>query len=109
MQDRMKHGDRKGRHYYTTARQATSRVCIVVATLAVAMLRGERRELYPEQTSLLEFAFKMKQAEAYARFDGAKRNFTCLGHLSLGPSLKVGKFNQRSLLREQLHQTLSHQ
>src|SRR5713226_3177607 len=69
----------------------------------------QRRELYAEQTSLLEFALKMKQAEAYARFDGAKRNLTCLGHLSLGPSLKVGKFNQRSLLREQFHQTLSHQ
>src|SRR5207248_835280 len=33
-----KHGDRKGRHYYMTAPSATSLVCIVVATLAVAML-----------------------------------------------------------------------
>src|SRR5712692_3988694 len=31
------HGDRKGRHYYRTAPQATSFVNIVVATLAVAM------------------------------------------------------------------------
>ena len=35
--DRMKHGDRQGRHYYRTAPQANSFVCIVVATLAVAM------------------------------------------------------------------------
>ena len=34
----LKHGDREGRHYYTTASQATALVYIVVATLAVAML-----------------------------------------------------------------------
>ncbi|HLQ10666.1 MAG TPA: hypothetical protein VK134_03620 [Ktedonobacteraceae bacterium] len=40
MQDRLEHGDRKGRHYDTTPPQAASLVSIVVATLAVAMLHG---------------------------------------------------------------------
>jgi len=39
LQDYLKHGDRKGRHSSMTAPSATSLVCIVVATLAVAMLQ----------------------------------------------------------------------
>ena len=34
----VEHGERKGRHYYTTPWQADSSVNIVVVTLALAML-----------------------------------------------------------------------
>ena len=45
----MIHGDRQGRHYYTTAPEGASFVCIVVATLAVAMDYTSRHGPYTSQ------------------------------------------------------------
>ena len=51
--DRIGHGDRKGRHYYATSFARFT--CIVVATLAVAMLRDALGACIPDLATALKF------------------------------------------------------
>lgn len=70
----------------------------------MSLLLSRRSELCFIQAKLDEFAFEADKAEAYTGFDGAEGNLRTLGNFCMGPTLKVGEFDDEALSCWNLHE-----